>query len=165
VVPRRGPSRARSCRRSGERTERLAAAAAAAGVDLTRPLAGVMLGWGRCASSPPRVDHRRPHRDHPNVALAAPAEAEAEIAGSRDAIARRSVSAPPLRLPNSGGEHRYFDAAVAGRCVASASARRGLEAGAVCPERTRSRCRRLAWAPAGPVSELAAALARQRLAA
>ncbi len=105
---------------------------------------------------------------HPNLALAAPAEAEAEIAGSRDAIAA-ALGERPLHFayPNSGGEHRYFDAAVAG-----ALRRLGFRSaavskpGLVCPGTDPFTLPRLGVGPRlVPVSELAAALARQRLAA
>src|SRR5205814_1033789 len=81
-----------------------------------RALAGVMLGWAQVRELAAAGWTVGAHTvTHPNVALAAPAEAEAEIAGSRDAIAA-ALGDRPLHFayPNSGGEHRYFDAAVAG---------------------------------------------------
>src|SRR5439155_1336668 len=95
---------------AGERAERLAAAAAAAGVDVALALAGVMLGWAQVRELAAAGWTVGAHTvTHPNLALAAPAEAEAEIAGSRDAIAA-ALGERPLHFayPNSGGEHRYL---------------------------------------------------------
>jgi peptidoglycan/xylan/chitin deacetylase (PgdA/CDA1 family) len=105
---------------------------------------------------------------HLNVSLAPRAEAEAEIAGSRDAIAA-VLGAPPRHFayPNTGGQHRYFDAEVArllGRLgFRSATTSR---AGALRPGADVFQLPRVGVSPRlAPVVELAAALERQRLAA
>ena len=159
LVPLAGPARA----------ERIAAAAAAAGVDPGRALAGAMLTWAQVRELAAAGWTIGAHTvSHPNVALAAPAEAEAEIAGSRDAIAA-VVGGPVAHFayPNAGGAHRYFDDATAallrrlGFRAALTSRPGALGAGSdpyALP--------RIGVSPRlAPVSELAAALARQRLAA
>ncbi|HJQ85745.1 MAG TPA: polysaccharide deacetylase family protein, partial [Candidatus Binatia bacterium] len=132
-------------------------------------LAGVMLRWDEVRELAAAGWTIGAHTiTHANVALAPAAEAEAEIAGSRDAIA--GATGLPVRhfaYPNSGGEHRYFDAGVGlmlqrlgFRSAVTSKAglvRRGSDAFALP---------RLGVSPRlAPVSELAAALARQRLAA
>src|SRR5207244_9134242 len=70
-----------------DRAERLARAAEAAGVDLERRLAGVMLTWAEVRELARAGWTIGAHTvTHLNVALASPAEAEAEIVASRDAI-------------------------------------------------------------------------------
>ena len=154
---------------AGERAERLAAAAAAAGVDVARALAGVMLGWEQVRELAAAGWTIGAHTvTHPNVALAAPAEAEEEIAGARDAIAAATGARPVhFAYPNSGGEHRYFDPA-----VAAILRRTGFRSAAISqPGLVRRGTDPFALPRLGvgprlvPVSELAAALARQRLAA
>ncbi len=152
-----------------ERADRLAATAAAAGVDLRRELAGVMLGWDQVrelAGSGWTIGAHTVH--HINVALADPAEAEREIVASRDAIAA-AIGAPVRHFayPNSGGRHRYFDAD-----VASMLRRLGFRSGATSqngplrPGLDPFALPRLGVSPRlGPVVDLAAAIERQRLAA
>jgi peptidoglycan/xylan/chitin deacetylase (PgdA/CDA1 family) len=105
---------------------------------------------------------------HINVALADPAEAEAEIAASRDAIA--AVLGRPVvhfAYPNTGGQHRYFDADVA-RILRRLGFRSGVTSsnGALRLGTDAFAIPRLGVSPRlGPVIELATAMERQRLAA
>ena len=154
---------------AAERTERLAAAAAACRVDPARVLDGTMLGWDEVRELARAGWTIGAHTvTHVNVALAAPEEAEAEIARSRDAIAA-AVGEPVMHFayPNTGGAHRYFDGATAamlGRlgfrsAVTSAP-------GLVRPGVSPFALPRIGVSPRlAPVSELAATLVRQRLAA
>jgi peptidoglycan/xylan/chitin deacetylase (PgdA/CDA1 family) len=98
-----------------DRAARLQTAAAGIGFDLGRALAGTMLGWDDVRALANAGWTIGAHTvSHANVALAAPADAEREIADSRDAIAAE-VGAPvrDFAYPNSGGAHRYFDDATA----------------------------------------------------
>jgi peptidoglycan/xylan/chitin deacetylase (PgdA/CDA1 family) len=98
-----------------DRANRLRTAAADAGVDLGRALDGAMLDWNEIRALATAGWTIGAHTvTHVNVALAAPAEAETEIAASRDTIAAR-IGAPvrDFAYPNSGGAHRYFGADVA----------------------------------------------------
>lgn len=154
---------------ASERAERLAAAAAAAGVDPARALAGTMLDWAQVRELAQAGWTIGAHTvSHPNVALVAPAEAEAEIAGSRDAIAARIGSAPEhFAYPNSGGAHRYFDPAT-GALLGRLGFRSAVtsQPGVLRAGADRYALPRIGVGPRlAPVSELAAALARQRLAA
>ena len=152
-----------------DRAERLARAAEAAGVDLERRLAGVMLTWAEVRELARAGWTIGAHTvTHLNVALASPAEAEAEIVASRDAIAA-AVGAPALHFayPNTGGVHRYF-----GPDTAALLRRLGFRsavvsrAGALRPGADLFTLPRLGIGPRlAPVGELAAALERQRLAA
>ncbi len=152
-----------------EKRARIAAGAAAAGVDLDRALAGVMLGWDEVRAMARAGWTIGAHTvTHVNVALAAPAVAEAEIAASRDAVA--DVIRAPVRhfaYPNAGGAHRYFS-----REVADILRRLGFRSGvtsrpgALRPGADPFLLPRLGVSPRlAPVIELAAALERQRLAA
>jgi peptidoglycan/xylan/chitin deacetylase (PgdA/CDA1 family) len=152
-----------------ERADRLAAAAAAADVDFTRALAGAMLDWAQVRELAESGWTIGAHTvTHVNVALASPAEAEAEIAGSRDALA--SVIGAPVThfaYPNAGGQHRYFDADAAGILR-----RLGFESGVTSRPgslRPGADCfalPRLGVSPRlAPVVELAAAIEHRRLAA
>jgi peptidoglycan/xylan/chitin deacetylase (PgdA/CDA1 family) len=154
---------------AAERAQRIAAAAVSAGVDPGRALAGTMLTWAQVRELAAAGWTIGAHTmSHPNVALAAPAEAEAEIAGSRDAIAA-AIGAPVTHFayPNAGGAHRYFDertAALLRRLGfrAALTSRPGLLRTGSDPYALP----RIGVGPRlAPVSELAAALARQRLAA
>lgn len=154
---------------AADRAARLAAAARAAQVDLHRALAGTMLttaavrelaaaGWTIGAHTV----------SHPNVALAAPADAEAEIAASRDTLAA-AIGAPVVHFayPNTGAAHRYFDAEVAAllRRLGFRSAVTSRP-GALRPGADPFTLPRIGVSPRlAPVVELATALERQRLAA
>jgi peptidoglycan/xylan/chitin deacetylase (PgdA/CDA1 family) len=154
---------------ASERAERLAEAAAHAGIDVVRPLAGVMLDWAQVRELAANGWTIGAHTvSHVNVALAPAAEAENEIARSRDALAA-AIGAPVAHFayPNAGGEHRYFDAEVAGilRRLGFKSAVTS-RAGALRPGADCFVLPRLGVSPRlGPVVELAAALELQRLAA
>jgi len=152
-----------------ERSERVAAAAVAAGVDLRRELAGTMLTWAEVrdlATSGWTIGAHTVH--HVNVALAAPGDAEREIVASRDAIA--AAIGTPVRhfaYPNTGGAHRYFDAAVAS-LLRRLGFRSGAtsQGGALRPGLDPFALPRLGVSPRlAPVIDLAAAIERQRLAA
>jgi peptidoglycan/xylan/chitin deacetylase (PgdA/CDA1 family) len=104
---------------------------------------------------------------HLNVALAPPAEAETELAASRDAIAAR-IGAPVehFAYPNSGGAHRYFDGAVADilRLLGFRSAVTSRP-GVIDPRTDAFAVPRIGVSPRlAAVSDLAASLVRQRLA-
>jgi peptidoglycan/xylan/chitin deacetylase (PgdA/CDA1 family) len=152
-----------------ERNERLAALAAAAGVDPARELAGAMLTWQDVRALARGGWTIGAHTvSHANVALAGPAEAESEIAGSRAALAT-AIGQPVQHFayPNTGGEHTYF-----GPAVSTLLGRLGFRSavtsqpGALRPGADRFALPRIGVSPRlAPVSELAAALARQRLAA
>jgi peptidoglycan/xylan/chitin deacetylase (PgdA/CDA1 family) len=152
-----------------ERTERLAALARGAGVDLKRELSGAMLTWGQvrelAASGWTIGAHTA---THVNVALAPAAEAEAEITASRDAI-EEAIGQPAVHFayPNTGGRHRYFD-----EPTATLLRRLGFRSavisrpGALRPGVDSFALPRVGISPRlAAVSELAAALERQRLAA
>jgi peptidoglycan/xylan/chitin deacetylase (PgdA/CDA1 family) len=152
-----------------ERRERLAGAAAAAGVDLRDALRGTMLttpevralhaaGWTIGAHTV----------THGNVALMAAGEAEREIVESRDALAAAS-GAPVVHFcyPNTGGQHQYYSTA-----VAATLKRLGFRSGAISGSAAISPrvdpyfIPRLGVSPRlAPVVELAAAVERRRLAA
>jgi peptidoglycan/xylan/chitin deacetylase (PgdA/CDA1 family) len=154
---------------AAERDERLAAAAAACGVDPARELDGSMLAWDEVRELARGGWTIGAHTvTHVNVALAAPDDAASEIAASRDTIAA-AVGAPVVHFayPNTGGTHRYFDGATAGilqrlgfrSAVTSAP-------GLVRPGVASFALPRIGVGPRlAPVSELAATLVRQRLAA
>ena len=154
---------------NGERTERIAAAAADAGVDLGSALRGVMLTWAQVRELASAGWSIGAHTvTHVNVALSTPAVAEAEIAASRDAIAgvvRRSVT--HFAYPNAGGEHRYFSNEVV-EILRRLGFRSSVtsEPGALRPKADPFLLPRVGVSPRlAPVIELAAALERQRLAA
>jgi peptidoglycan/xylan/chitin deacetylase (PgdA/CDA1 family) len=105
---------------------------------------------------------------HVNVALSSPEEAEKEIAASRDAI-EQNVGAVPVHFayPNTGGSHRYFDENVV-RMLRRLGFRSAVtsRAGALAPGIDAFTLPRIGVSPRlAAVSELAAALERQRLAA
>lgn len=153
----------------GERAERIAAAAAQARVDLRKALRGVMLTWGQVREMADAGWTIGAHTvTHVNVALSAPAVAEAEIAASRDAIAE-VVRAPVTHFayPNAGGEHRYFSNEVV-EILRRLGFRSGVtsQPGALRPKADPFLLPRVGVSPRlAPVIELAAALERQRLAA
>ncbi len=152
-----------------DRTERLAALTGAAGVDLERELAGAMLTWAQVRELAAAGWTIGAHTaTHVNVALAPAAEAEAEIAASRDAIEKAiGQSVVHFAYPNTGGKHRYFDEA------ATALLRRlGFRSavtsrpGALRPGADPLALPRIGVSPRlAAVSELATALEIQRLAA
>ena len=151
------------------RAAAIAEAAARAGVDLVRALAGTMLDWDAIRELAAAGWTIGAHTvTHSNVALLDPAHAEREIAGSRDALAT-AIGRPVEHFcyPNSGGQHAYF-----GDEVARALARLGFRSattsrpGAVRPGTNPYLMPRLGVTPRlAPVVELAAAMERQRLAA
>jgi len=155
--------------RAAERAEALAATAAAAGVDLHALLAGSMLTWDQIRDLHGAGWTIGAHTvTHSNVALAAPEDAERDILGSRDALAA-AIGAPVQHFcyPNTGGQHRYFSPE-----VADLLRRNGFRSattsrpGALRPGVDRFQLPRLGISPRlARVSELAAALERQRLAA
>jgi len=155
--------------RAAERAEALAATAAAAGVDLHALLAGSMLTWDQIRDLHGAGWTIGAHTvTHSNVALATPEDAERDILGSRDALAA-AIGAPVQHFcyPNTGGQHRYFSPEVADLLrqngFRSATTSRP---GALRPGVDRFQLPRLGISPRlAPVSELAAALERQRLAA
>jgi peptidoglycan/xylan/chitin deacetylase (PgdA/CDA1 family) len=153
---------------AAERTERLRTAAAGAGVDLDRVLGRTMLDWDEVRELAAAGWTIGAHTvTHLNVALAPPAEAEAEIAASRDAIAAR-IGAPVehFAYPNSGGAHRYFDGAVADilRRLGFRSAVTSRP-GVVDPRTDAFAVPRIGVSPRlAAVSDLAASLVRQQLA-
>jgi peptidoglycan/xylan/chitin deacetylase (PgdA/CDA1 family) len=154
---------------AAERARTIAAVASAACVDVGAALAGTMLDWTQARELAQAGWTIGAHTvSHPNVALAPPAEAESEIAGSRDAITA-ALGAPPRHFayPNTGGQHRYFDPDVA-RLVARLGFRSATtsRAGALRPGADVFQLPRIGVSPRlAPVVELAAALERQRLAA
>ena len=155
--------------RAAERAEVLAATAAAAGVDLHAALAGSMLTWDQIRELHAAGWTIGAHTvTHSNVALAPVDEAERDILGSRDALAA-AIGAPVHHFcyPNTGGRHRYFSPE-----IADLLRRHGFRSattsrpGALRPDADRFQLPRLGISPRlGPVSALAAALERQRLAA
>jgi peptidoglycan/xylan/chitin deacetylase (PgdA/CDA1 family) len=170
---RRGPE-ARALTRAlvplspGERTERLAAAAQDAGIDLRQALDGVMLGWAQVRELAGAGWTIGAHTvTHLNVALAKPGEAEAEIAGSRDAIAAAlGQEVRHFAYPNTGGAHRYFDPPVAA-ILRRLGFRTAVTSrpGVVRPGTDPFAVPRIGVDPRrAAVSDLAASLARQRLA-
>jgi peptidoglycan/xylan/chitin deacetylase (PgdA/CDA1 family) len=152
-----------------ERAELLAATAACAGVDLHTVLAGTMVTWEQVRELHAAGWTIGAHTvTHSNVALAAPDDAERDILGSRDALAA-AIGAPIQHFcyPNTGGWHRYFSAEV-GALLRRHGFRSAATSrpGALRPDTDRFQLPRLGVSPRlGPVSELAAALERQRLAA
>lgn len=154
---------------AAEREALLDATARGAGVDLDRALAGAMLEWGEVRELAAAGWTIGAHTvRHINVALADVAEAEAEITASRDAIAR-AIGAPVLHFayPNTGGQHRYFDAEVA-RLLRRLGFRSAVTSrnGALRPGVDPFVIPRLGVSPRlAPVIELATAMERQRLAA
>jgi peptidoglycan/xylan/chitin deacetylase (PgdA/CDA1 family) len=162
-------TRALVVREAAERRELLARLAAGAGVDLDRVLAGAMLTWPQVRELAAAGWTIGAHTvTHANLALAGAAAAEAEIAGSRDAI-EAAVGAPVRHFcyPNSGGRHEYFSpeiARVLGRLgFRSATTSRP---GALVPGVDPFFLPRLGVGPRlALVPELAAAVERQRQAA
>ena len=151
------------------RAERLDAAASAAGVDLRRTLAGTMLAWDAVRALAAAGWTIGAHTvTHGNVALMAAADAEAEIAGSRDALAG-AIGAPVRHFcyPNSGGQHAYFGPEVTAllrklEFVSATTSRPG----ALRPGADPFLLPRLGVSPRlAPVAAFAAAMERQRLAA
>jgi peptidoglycan/xylan/chitin deacetylase (PgdA/CDA1 family) len=151
------------------RAELLAAAAKGADVDLDGLLAGTMLTWAQTRELAAAGWTIGAHTvTHSNVALVDPAEAEAEITASRDAIAA-AVGAQVCHFcyPNTGGQHQYFSAS-----VVEIHKRNGFRSattsrpGALRPGADPFLLPRLGVSPRlAEVTELAAALERQRLAA
>jgi peptidoglycan/xylan/chitin deacetylase (PgdA/CDA1 family) len=152
-----------------ERAARLADLAAGAGVDLSRTLAGTMLDWSEIRELAACGWTIGAHTvTHSNVALLDPAEAEAEIAGSRDALAA-AIGTPVCHFcyPNSGGQHTYFGPVVSGvlRKMGFRSATTSRP-GSLRPGADPFLLPRLGVSPRlAPVAELATAMERQRLAA
>jgi peptidoglycan/xylan/chitin deacetylase (PgdA/CDA1 family) len=154
---------------ANERATRVATAADAAGVDLTRTLAGTMLAWDEIRALARAGWTIGAHTvTHSNVALIGAARAEAEIAASRDALAN-AIGAPVTHFcyPNSGGQHAYF-----GPEVADVLRRLGFRSattsrpGPLGPGADPFLLPRLGVSPRlAPVADLAAAVERQRLAA
>ena len=151
-----------------DRAARLQTTAAGIGVDLGRALAGTMLGWDEVRALANAGWTVGAHTvSHANVALAAPADAEREIADSRDAIAA-AVGAPVRHFayPNSGGAHRYFDGATAAILRrlgfrSAATSRAGVVAAGTDP----FTLPRIGVSPRlAAVSDLAASLVRHQLA-
>jgi peptidoglycan/xylan/chitin deacetylase (PgdA/CDA1 family) len=151
-----------------ERRDRLAAAAAAAGVDLRAALRGTMLTWAQIRELATAGWTIGAHTvTHGNVALMPAAEAEREIAESRDALT--TASGDPVRhfcYPNTGGKHRYYSEE-----VASTLRRLGFRSGTISGSAGVGRgaspylIPRLGVSPRlAPVVELAAAMERGRLA-
>jgi len=152
-----------------ERAELLASTAVRAGIDLHTVLAGTMLTWDQIRELHAAGWTIGAHTvTHSNVTLAAPDDAERDILGSRDALAAAiGASVRHFCYPNTGGQHRYFSSE-----VAELLRRHGFRSattsrpGALRPDADRFQLPRLGVSPRlGPVSELAAALERQRLAA
>jgi peptidoglycan/xylan/chitin deacetylase (PgdA/CDA1 family) len=155
--------------RSDARATLLAEAAAAVGLDLNRMLAGTMLTWNEIRELHAAGWTIGAHTvTHANVALAAPEDAEADIVGSRDALAAAlGTGVDHFCYPNSGGQHRYVSPGVIEilrrHHFRSATTSRP---GALRPDADRFQLPRLGVSPRlGPVVELATALERQRLAA
>ena len=152
-----------------ERAAWLVDAAARAGDDVTRALAGTMLDWAGVRELAAAGWTIGAHTvTHSNVALLDPAAAEAEIAGSRDAL--EAAIGTPVRhfcYPNSGGQHAYFGPAVSAvlRKMGFRSATTSRP-GALRPGADPFLLPRLGVSPRlAPVAELATAMERQRLAA
>lgn len=152
-----------------DRQSRIDAAARTAGVDVRRILAGAMMtsrqvrelanaGWTIGAHTV----------SHLNVALAEPSDAEAEIAGCRDALVTASgTGIVHFAYPNTGGKHRYFSPDVVAilRRLGFRSAVTS-RSGALRPGVDPFTIPRLGVSPRlAPVVELATAMERQRLAA
>jgi peptidoglycan/xylan/chitin deacetylase (PgdA/CDA1 family) len=155
--------------RSDARATLLSEAATAAGLDLDRMLAGTMLTWTQIRELHAAGWTIGAHTvTHANVALAAPEDAEADIVGSRDAVAAAlGTGVDHFCYPNSGGQHRYVSSGVIEilrrHHFRSATTSRP---GALRPDADRFQLPRLGVSPRlGPVVELATALERQRLAA
>jgi peptidoglycan/xylan/chitin deacetylase (PgdA/CDA1 family) len=152
-----------------QRAELLARAATEAGVDLHAVLADTMLTWEQIRELHAAGWVIGAHTvSHSNVALIAPEEAEREMLGSRDALAA-AIGAPVRHFcyPNTGGRHQYFspDTGTVLRRLGFRSAATSM-AGALRPDVDRFALPRLGVSPRlGPVSALAVALERQRLAA
>ena len=151
------------------RNARLMAAASAHGVDLRAALDGTMLTWGQIRELAGAGWTIGAHTvTHSNVALVDPARAEAEIAGSRDALAAAIGTAVcHFCYPNSGGQHAYF-----GPGVVEILRRTGFRSattsrpGGIRPQSDPFLLPRLGVSPRiGSVVDLAAAMERQRLAA
>jgi len=147
----------------------LAQAARGAGVDLGRSLGGTMLTWAQVRDLARTGWTIGAHTvTHSNVALVDAKRAEAEIAGSRDALAGAIGTAVcHFCYPNSGGQHAYFAPAVSailaklGFLSATTS-----KPGALRPGTDPFLLPRLGVSPRlATVAELATAMERQRLAA
>ena len=155
--------------RSDARAKLLNEAAAAAGIDVDRMLAGTMLTWNQIRELHAAGWTIGAHTvTHANVALATPEDAETDIIGSRDALAAAlGTSVEHFCYPNSGGQHRYVSPGVIEilrrhRFRSATTSRPG----ALRPDADRFQLPRLGVSPRlGPVVELATALERQRLAA
>jgi peptidoglycan/xylan/chitin deacetylase (PgdA/CDA1 family) len=155
--------------RSDARAKLLSEAAAAAGIDVDRMLAGTMLTWNQIRELHAAGWTIGAHTvTHANVALATPEDAETDIIGSRDALAAAlGTSVEHFCYPNSGGQHRYVSPGVIEilrrhRFRSATTSRPG----ALRPDADRFQLPRLGVSPRlGPVVELATALERQRLAA
>jgi peptidoglycan/xylan/chitin deacetylase (PgdA/CDA1 family) len=93
-----------------DRADRLAAAAAHAGIDVAAALAGVMLTWDQVRSMSTNGWTIGAHTvTHVNVALADRDTADAEISASRDAVAGvTGVPCEHFAYTNAGGEAQYF---------------------------------------------------------
>ncbi|MFN8545935.1 MAG: polysaccharide deacetylase family protein [Candidatus Binatia bacterium] len=154
---------------SSARAERIRAAATAAGVDLGRALRDTMLTWVQVRELAAAGWTIGAHTvTHANVALASLAEAEAEIAASRDAI-RAQIGRPVehFAYTNSGASHRYFSNEV-GDVLRRLAFRSGVtsQAGVVRPGVDPYLMPRIGVGPRlAPVIDFAAALERRRLAA
>jgi peptidoglycan/xylan/chitin deacetylase (PgdA/CDA1 family) len=152
-----------------ERRDRLAAAAAAAGVDLQAALRGTMLSSAQIAELARAGWTLGAHTvTHGNVALMPAGDAEREIVESRDVLAAAS-GRPVIHFcyPNTGGQHRYYSDDVAGtlRRLGFRSAAISGSA-AISPQVNPYFIPRLGVSPRlAPVVELAAAVERRRLAA
>jgi peptidoglycan/xylan/chitin deacetylase (PgdA/CDA1 family) len=144
-------------------------AAARHRVDVAAALAGTMLDWAGVRELASAGWTIGAHTiTHSNVALVDPAVAEAEIAGSRDAL--EAAIGTPVRhfcYPNSGGRHAYF-----GPAVTEVLRKTGFRSattsrpGALRPGADPFLLPRLGVSPRlAPVAELATAMERQRLAA
>jgi peptidoglycan/xylan/chitin deacetylase (PgdA/CDA1 family) len=152
-----------------ERRERLAQAAAAAGVDLCDALRGTMLTTGEVRTLHAGGWTIGAHTvTHGNVALMAPGEAEREIVESRDVLAA-ACGAPVVHFcyPNTGGRHQYYSDAVAGTLKRLGFRSAAISGSAAIDPRVDPYCiPRLGVSPRlAPVVELAAAVERRRLAA
>jgi len=152
-----------------ERRDHLAAAAAAAGVDLRRALRGTMLTWAQVRELSRSGWTIGAHTvTHGNVALMPAAEAEREIVESRDALAAATGSpVVDFCYPNTGGRHRYYSEE-----VAAMLRRLGFASGAISGSSGIGRhvnpyfIPRLGVSPRlAPVIELAATVERRRLVA
>jgi peptidoglycan/xylan/chitin deacetylase (PgdA/CDA1 family) len=154
---------------ASQRAELLARVAEDAGVDLHGVLAKTMLTWEQIRELHAAGWVIGAHTvTHSNVALIAPEEAEREMLGSRDALAA-AIGGPVQHFcyPNTGGRHQYFshDTGALLRRLGFRSATTSRP-GALHPDVDRFALPRLGVSPRlGPVSALAVALERQRLAA